>query len=204
MIAVAEAFSKMPQKPKRSLVFLAVTAEEYGLYGSKYWAKNPTWNIKRVAADLNLDGIGSEVYGPVKTIVGYGAEHSSLGPILADLTRSMDIDLIADPMPDEKVFYRSDHYSFVERGVPSLMLLGAPAGEKEAWIKRIEAWEKTDYHRPGDVIQPNWVWEGPKTVAEVMAILGFRIADTETMPSWLATSRFAKLERGNSKPVPED
>lgn len=204
MLSVAEALSKMSQKPKRSLVFLAVTGEEYGLYGSKYWAKNPTWNIKKVAADLNLDGIGSEVYGPVKTMVGYGAEHSSIGPMLADLTRSMDIDLIADPMPDEKVFYRSDHYSFVERGVPSLMLLGAPAGEKEAWIKRIEAWEKTDYHRPGDVIQPNWVWEGPKTVAEVMAILGFRIADTETMPSWLATSRFAKLERGNSKPVPED
>ncbi|MEK7855774.1 MAG: M28 family peptidase, partial [Acidobacteriota bacterium] len=74
MLAVAEAFSKASQKPKRSLVFVAVTGEEYGLYGSKYWAKNPTWDVKKIAANLNLDGIGSEVYGPVKTMVGYGAE----------------------------------------------------------------------------------------------------------------------------------
>ncbi len=204
MLAVAEAFSKLSVKPKRSLVFLAVTGEEYGLYGSKAWAKEPTWDVKKVAANLNLDGIGSEVYGPVKTIVGYGAEHSTLGTMLESVTKSFDINLIPDPMPDEKVFYRSDHYSFVERGIPALMLLGAPAGEKETWIKRIKDWEKTDYHQPGDTIQPTWVWEGPETVAEVMAILGWRISETETMPSWLPNSRFAKLERGNSKEIPQE
>jgi Zn-dependent M28 family amino/carboxypeptidase len=186
------------------MVFLAVTGEEYGLYGSKYWAKQPTWDIKKVAANLNLDGIGSEVYGPVKTMVGYGAEHSSLGAELETVAKLFDVNVIPDPMPDEKVFYRSDHYSFVQRGVPALMLLGAPAGDKEVWMKRIKDWEKTDYHQPGDVIQPSWVWEGPETVAEVMAILGWRISETETMPTWLSTSRFAKLERGNSKDIPEE
>lgn len=204
MLAVAEAYSKMNPKPKRSMIFAAVTAEEYGLYGSKYWAKNPTWDIKKVAANLNLDGIGSEVYAPVKTIVGYGAEHSSLGAMLADVAKTMDINVIPDPMPDEKVFYRSDHYSFVERGVPALMLLGAPAGEKEVWMKRIKDWEKTDYHNPGDKIQPNWAWEGAETVAEVMGILGWRISESEKLPGWLATSRFAKLERGNTKEIPEE
>lgn len=204
MLAVAEAFSKASKKPKRSMVFVAVTGEEYGLYGSKYWAKNPTWDIKKVAANLNLDGIGSEVYGPVKTMVGYGAEHSSLGSMLDAVAKSFDITVIPDPMPDEKVFYRSDHYSFVERGVPALMLLGAPAGEKEVWIKRIKDWEKTDYHQPGDTIQPNWVWEGPETVAEVMAILGWRISEADSMPQWLPSSRFAKYERGNTKEIPED
>ena len=126
MIAVAEAYSKMETKPKRSMIFLAVTGEEYGLYGSKYWAKNPTWKIKQVAANLNLDGIGTEVYAPVKTFVGFGAEHSSLGAMLADVSGAFGIKVIADPMPDEKIFYRSDHYSFVEKGVPALMLLGAP------------------------------------------------------------------------------
>ncbi|MGI8884514.1 MAG: M20/M25/M40 family metallo-hydrolase [Pyrinomonadaceae bacterium] len=204
MLTVAEAFSKMPTKPKRSMVFVAVTGEEYGLYGSKYWAKKPTWDIKKVAANLNLDGIGSEVYAPVKTMVGYGAEHSSLGAMLADVAQTMQINVIPDPMPDEKVFYRSDHYSFVERGIPALMLLGAPAGDKEIWIKRIKDWEKKDYHQPGDTIQPNWAWEGAETVAEVMGILGWRISETEKMPEWLPTSRFAKLERGNTKDIPEE
>ncbi|MCC7309279.1 MAG: M20/M25/M40 family metallo-hydrolase, partial [Acidobacteria bacterium] len=199
MLAVAEAFSKVSQKPKRSLVFIAVTGEEYGLYGSKYWAKNPTWDVKKVAADLNLDGIGTEVYGPVKTIVGYGGEHSTLGAMLEDVAKAYGVNVIPDPMPDEKVFYRSDHYSFVERGIPSLMLLGAPAGDKEVWIKRIKDWEKTDYHQPGDVIQPTWGWEGPETVAEVMAILGWRISENADMPSWLPSSRFSKFERGNTK-----
>jgi len=204
MLAVAEAFSKASKKPKRSMVFLAVTGEEYGLFGSKHWAKDPTWEIKKVAANLNLDGIGSEVYGPVKTMVGYGAEHSSLGAMLGEVAPAFEVNVIPDPMPDEKVFYRSDHYSFVERGVPALMLLGAPAGEKEAWMQRIKDWEKTDYHQPGDVIQPNWAWEGPETVAEIMAIMGWRISETDVMPNWLTTSRFAKLERGNTKELPEE
>jgi Zn-dependent M28 family amino/carboxypeptidase len=204
MLTVAEAYSKMNPKPKRSMIFLAVTGEEYGLYGSKYWAKNPSWDIKKVAANLNLDGIGSEVYAPVKTMVGYGAEHSSLGAMLADVAKMMDINVIPDPMPEEKVFYRSDHYSFVERGVPALMILGAPAGEKEVWIKRIQDWEKKDYHQPGDTIQPNWVWEGAETVAEVMGVLGWRISEKPNMPNWLATSRFAGIERGNTKEIPEE
>ncbi len=204
MLAVAESYSKMSVKPKRSMIFLAVTGEEYGLYGSKYWAKNPTWNIKKVAADLNLDGIGSEVYGPVKTMVGYGAEHSTLGAMMDDVARSMAIDTIPDPFPDEKIFYRSDHYSFVERGVPSLMLMGAPAGDKTIWMKRIKDWEKGDYHQPGDTIQPDWSWEGAETVAEIMGIMGWRVAEADAMPSWLPASRFGKLERGNTKELPEE
>jgi hypothetical protein len=204
MLSVAEAFSKMPEKPKRSLIFLAVTGEEYGLYGSQYWAKNPTWDIKKVAANLNLDGIGSELYGPVKTVVGFGAEHSTLGTILSDVAGTMEINIIPDPMPEEKVFYRSDHYSFVERGVPALMLLGAPAGDKEIWMKRIKDWEKTDYHQPGDVIKADWSWEGARAVAVVMGVMGHRIAAADKMPEWLSSSRFAKLERGNTKDVPEE
>lgn len=204
MIAVADAFAKSPQKPKRSLVFLAVTGEEYGLYGSKQWAKNPTWEIKKVAANLNLDGVGTEVYAPVKTLVGYGAEHSSLGAMMNDVAAAMQINVLPDPFPDQKIFYRSDHYSFVERGVPALMLLGAPAGDKEVWIKRMKDWEKTDYHNAGDTIKPDWSWEGAKTVADVMGIMGQRIANGEKMPEWLKTSRFANLERGNTKDLPEE
>lgn len=204
MLTVAEAYTKMAVKPKRSMVFLAVTGEEYGLYGSKYWAKKPTWDIKKVAANLNLDGIGTEVYAPVKTFVGFGAEHSSIGSYLTDVSGAFGIKVIPDPMPEEKIFYRSDHYSFVERGVPSLMLLGAPEGDPQAWMKRSKEWEKTDYHQPTDTVQPTWVWEGAKTVADVMAIMGWRISENPKMPEWLPTSRFAKLERGNTKEIPEE
>jgi len=204
MLSVAEAYSKMATKPKRSMIFLAVTGEEYGLYGSKYWAKKPTWDIKKVAANLNLDGIGTEVYAPVKTFVGFGAEHSTLGTILTDVSNIYGIKVIPDPMPEEKIFLRSDHYSFVERGVPALMLLGAPAGEAKAWIDRSKEWEKTDYHQPGDTIQPNWAWEGAETVAEVMGIMGWRISETTAMPEWLSTSRFGKLKRGNTDELPEE
>lgn len=204
MLSVAEAFSKSPTKPKRSLIFLAVTGEEYGLYGSKYWAKKPTWDIKKVAANLNLDGIGSEVYGPVKTMVGYGAEHSTLGAILTDVSTAMGIKVVPDPIPDEKIFYRSDHYSFVERGVPALMLFGAPEGDIQTTIKRVEEWEKKSYHQPSDTIQENWSWEGAKTVADVMGIMGMRIANADSMPAWLSSSRFAKLERGNTKELPKE
>jgi hypothetical protein len=204
MLAVAEAFSKMETKPKRSLIFLAVTGEEYGLYGSKFWAKNPTWNIKKIAANLNLDGVGTEVYGPVKTIVGYGGEHSTLGAVLQEVAGAMDIKVAPDPVPDEKIFYRSDHYSFVERGIPALMLMGTPEGDIQDTIKRMREWEKVSYHQPGDVIQDNWAWEGAKAVADVMGVMGWRIANAETMPSWLPTSRFAKLERGNTKELPPE
>lgn len=204
MLAVAEAYSKMETKPKRSMIFLAVTGEEYGLYGSKYWAKKPTWDIKKVAANLNLDGVGTEVYAPVKTMVGYGAEHSTLGAMLQDVSNSFGIKVVPDPVPDEKVFYRSDHYSFVERGVPALMLMGAPAGDIQDAMKRMKEWEKTDYHQPGDVIQANWVWEGAETVAEIMGIMGWRISEMDKMPEWLQNGRFGKLERGNTKDLPEE
>ena len=203
ILAVAEAFAKSPVKPKRSLIFLAVTGEEYGLYGSKYWARNPTWNIKKVAGNLNLDGIGTEVYGPVKTVVGYGAEHSTLGAMLADVTAALGVKVVPDPKPEEKYFYRSDHYSFVERGVPALMLMGGLESMDET-MKRAEEWEKTSYHQPADTIQKTWHWEGAKTVSDMMGIMGWRLANADAMPSWLATSRFAKLERGNTKEIPEE
>ncbi len=204
MIAVAESYSKMPTKPKRSMVFLAVTGEEYGLYGSKYWAKKPTWDIKKIAANLNLDGVGTEVYAPVKTMVGYGAEHSTLGAMLGEVSAAYGIKVVPDPVPDEKIFTRSDHYSFVERGVPALMLMGAPEGDIQVSMKRMKEWEKTSYHQPLDTIQPNWAWEGAETVAEIMGILGWRISETEKMPEWLSASRFGKLERGNTKELPEE
>jgi peptidase M28-like protein len=201
MLAIAEALSKVETKPRRSIIFLAVTGEEYGGYGSDYWVKNPTWKIKQVAADLNLDGMGTEVYGPVKVLVGYGAEHSSLGSLLNEVAAASGLKVIPDPMPEEKSFYRSDHYFFVKRGVPGIMILGAPEGTVESWTDRLKKWEKTDYHQPTDIVRPDWDWTGPRTVASVMLLMGLRAANDEAMPAWVPSSVFNR-ERGTDKPAP--
>src|SRR5215213_8821890 len=203
MLAIAEAMSKTENKPRRSMIFLAVTGEEYGGYGSDYWVKNPTWKIKQVAADLNLDGMGTEVYGPVKVLVGYGAEHSSLGTLFTDVAAASGLRVIPDPMPEEKAFYRSDHYFFVKKGIPGMMILGAPDGATEAWTARLKKWTKTDYHQPTDTVRPDWHWSGPRTTASVMLVMGLRAANEEDMPAWLPSSIFNR-ERGTDKPAPPE
>jgi Peptidase family M28 len=203
MLAVAEAMSRAATKPRRSVIFIAVTGEEYGGFGSDYWVKNPTWNIKQVAANLNLDGMGTEIYGPVKVLVGYGPEHSTLGGVMNDVAAASGLQVIPDPMPEARAFYRSDHYLFVKRGIPALMILGGPDGPTKTWTDRLKKWSKTDYHQPTDTVRPDWNWSGPRTIASFMLVAGLRIANDENMPSWLPASLFNR-ERGTSLPPPPE
>jgi hypothetical protein len=108
--AIIKAFPKPASRPRRSIIFLAVTGEEYGLFGAEHWVQHPTWPLEKVAADINFDGIGTEVYGPVKRVVGFGAEHSDLGDIFTDVVGATGNIVTPDPMPEENVFVRSDHY----------------------------------------------------------------------------------------------
>ena len=203
MLAIAEVMSRAETKPRRSMIFLAVTGEEYGGYGTDHWLKNPTWKIKQVAADLNLDGMGTEVYGPVKVLVGYGAEHSSLGMLLNEVAAASGLRVVPDPRPEEKSFYRSDHYFFVKKGIPGIMILGAPDGTIESWTERLQKWEKTDYHQPTDIVRPDWDWSGPRTIASVLLLMGLRAANGDSMPAWLPSSVFNR-ERGTDKPPPPE
>jgi len=190
--ALVKAFPKPAERPRRSIIFLAVTGEEYGLFGSEYWVAHPTWPLEKVAADINFDGIGTEIYGPVKRVVGFGAEHSDLGTTFEDVAAATGNIVTPDPMPEENAFVRSDHYPFVKKGVPALMLLGGPAGEVTAWIPRAQKWMETDYHSPSDTVKPNWDWTGPQTLAQLGMIIGLRVASADTMPAWRATSPFNK------------
>lgn len=199
MLAIAEGFQGA--HPRRSIIFLALTGEEYGLLGGEHWVQHPTWKIDKVAADLNFDGIGTEVYGSVKNIVGFGMEYSDLGSVLQSVVTATGGSIIPDPMPDEKTFYRSDHYAFVKRGIPALMLLGAPEGTTAALVARAKKWLLTDYHQPADTVRSDWNWEGPRMLAEIGLIMGLRIADQEAMPAWLAGSPLNR-PRGTNKPLP--
>jgi len=200
---IAEAFVKAHPKPadrpRRSIIFLAVTGEEYGLLGAEHWVRNPTWPLAKVAADLNFDGIGTEVYGPVKRIVGFGAEHSDLGTVFDEVAVATGTIVTPDPVPEENAFVRSDHYAFVKRGVPASMLMNRPAGESSVRIPRMKMWLATDYHSPNDTVKPDWDWTGPKTLAQVGLIIGLRVANAETMPAWRSTSPFNRA-RGTAPP----
>jgi hypothetical protein len=190
--SIAEAFTKSKERPRRSIIFLAVTGEEYGLLGAEYWVRHPTWPLEKVAADLNFDGIGTEVYGPVKKIVGFGAEYSELGKTLEDVLQATGITLTPDPLPEERAFYRSDHFAFVKKGVPALMLLGGPEGDTAMWIARAKKWMDVDYHQPTDTVKPDWNWEGPRASAAVGLIIGMRVASNEAMPQWLPGAPFKR------------
>src|SRR5882672_6947213 len=194
--AVAEAFVKSfptpASRPRRSIIFLSVTGEEYGLFGSEHWVAHPTWPLEKVAADINFDGIGTEIYGPVKRVVAFGAEHSDLGAVFEDVAVATGNIVTPDPLPEENAFFRSDHYAFVKKGVPALMLLGGPAGDVSLWIPRAKKWLETDYHSPSDTVKPDWNWTGPQTLGQLGMIIGLRVANTDAMPAWRSTSPFNK------------
>ncbi len=119
------------------------------------------------------------------------------------VVKAMGGQVVPDPMPEEKAFYRSDHYAFVKRGVPALMLLGGPEGETEKWITRAREWMKKDYHQTTDVVGADWSWEGAHGVAAIGLVTGLRIANAEQMPAWLSTSRFNRKRGTNEPPPPE-
>lgn len=199
MMSLAEAFTKAP-KPRRSVIFLAVTGEELGLLGSEYWANHPTWPIEKVAANINFDGIGVETYGPVKKVAGFGMDYSDLGEVLEDSATALGCRIISDPFPEEKVFYRSDHFSFVRKGIPSVMLLGAPAGDIEETLERAKKYLNTDYHKPTDTIKADWNWEGPRQLAVVGFVMGLRVANADKMPEWRKDSEFNNPRGKDLKP----
>src|SRR5205085_1069326 len=201
LIAIAEAFAKAKTKPRRSIIFLAVTGEEYGLLGAEYWVKHSTWPLEKIAADINYDGIGTEVWGELHYLINYGFDHSQLGNTIADVAAAMKAEIIADPFPDEGVFYRSDHYAFFKRGVPSLYLISGPAGDQAAFGARAMKWLVTDYHMASDTVQKDWNWKGAEQLAVIGLLAGMRVANQDTMPAWISGSPYNR-PRGTTLPPP--
>ena len=190
LIAIAEALVKSKFKPRRSVMFMALTGEEYGLLGAEHWVWHPTWPLEKVAANINFDGIGSEAWGPLGFVLDLGAGHSDLNNIFKDVAASKGITILPDPDPSEGFFYRSDHYSFVKRGVPALYLVGGPQGNPFEIMKRVSAWLVKDYHQATDTVQPDWNWDGARALSALGMVVGMRVATQEAMPSWMPSSPY--------------
>lgn len=188
LIEAARAFSISGERPRRSILFLAVTAEEKGLLGSDYFAHNPTVPIGSIAAAVNLD-MPILLYD-FTDVVAFGAEHSSLASAVEEAARSMGLGVGPDPMPEESIFVRSDHYSFVRRGVPAIMLeTGFGNGGGDKWREFLTG----NYHGPGDEIDQPIHWEAAARFARLNFLIARTLANADQRPLWYRDDYFGNL-----------
>ena len=190
LIEAARAFTAMPERPRRSIMFIALTGEERGLLGSDYYAHYPTVPSDSLVANVNLDM--PLLLFPLADIIAFGAEHSSLESQIETAIADEDFILAPDPIPEEVVFIRSDQFSFVRQGVPSVFLVPGftstdPAIDGEAAFREHLA---THYHRPSDDSTRPVDWDSALRFARANVRIGYTVASDEKRPSWNAGDFF--------------
>lgn len=191
MIEVAHGFKHLKARPKRSILFLAVTAEEKGLVGASYFAQNPTMPKTNLVANVNLDM--PIVTYDFKDVVAFGAERSSIGPAVARAGASMGIALVPDPQPEQGLFTRSDHYRFVQQGIPSVFLVTGPGGDGAV---AGGAFLKTHYHQPSDDLNQSFEWGAATKFVALNLAIARELADAPDRPRWNKGDFFGTLYDG--------
>jgi len=190
IIEIAEAFAHAETKPRRSLVFIAVTLEESGLLGSKYYVANPTFPMQNIAGVINLDAMS--VGGKSRDFVVTGLGNSELEDILAPIAQQQGRVLVEESNPAGGYYFRSDHFNFVKVGVPALYAKGGIdllEGGVEAG--RIAAADyAARYHQPSDEVHPGWKVDGLIQDLEALYGVGRVLADDEIWPDWYAGNPF--------------
>jgi len=184
LLETARAFASMPEAPKRSIIFIALTGEERGLVGSDYYAHYPTVPGDSIVANVNLD-MPLFLY-PLADIIAFGAEHSSLETVIASAIGEEGFTLTPDPMPEEVIFIRSDQYSFVKQGVPSVFLVpGFTSSDPD--IDGEKLWRgflQTYYHQPSDDLTRPIDWPSTVRFAKANVRIGYAVAQDADRPTW--------------------
>ena len=195
LLEMARAFSLLPKAPRRSLLFLAVTGEEEGLLGSDYYAHYPTVPITQIVADINMDEV-SFLYD-FKDIVPLGGEHSSLGAVADDVARHMGLQVSPDPLPEEVYFIRSDQYSFILQGVPSLYIgEGLQTVDPTLDGKKMQLdWENQRYHLPSDDMNQPLDFNATVKCTRVDLAVGYEVAQQTERPHWNKGDFFASFAK---------
>jgi Zn-dependent M28 family amino/carboxypeptidase len=184
LIETARAFAAMPTPPKRSIMFIALTGEERGLVGSDYFAHYPTVPSDSLVANVNLD-MPLLLY-PLADVIAFGAEHSSLEVVISEAIVDEDFVLSPDPIPEEVLFIRSDQYSFVKQGVPSVFLVPgftSTDAEIDGGVLFNEHL-KTHYHQPSDDLTRPIDWDSALRFARANVRIGFAVAEDDERPTW--------------------
>jgi hypothetical protein len=197
MIEVARAATQAPDKPRRSLIFLASTGEEEGLLGADYYARHPSVPIANIVGDVDLD-MPLLLYH-FADVNAFGAEHSTIGATVAEAGKTMNVALSPDPEPQEVVFVRSDHYMFVRQGVPAVFLAtGWANGGKEAWAD----FSTHHYHKPSDDMSQPILWEEGARFADINYRITRAMADGDQRPMWFKGDFFGDLFAPNQPKAP--
>lgn len=191
IVEIAEAFMQLDHRPDRSILFLAVTAEERGLLGAKYYAENPLYPLARTVANINVDGINQ--WGRTEDIVVVGRGNSTLDDVLAEAAATQNRRLEADPEPEKGFYYRSDHFEFAKQGVPALYIdagthfIDRPEGYGQ---QKRDEYTTNDYHKPSDVVKPDWDLAGAIEDAQILFQVGYRVAQRAAFPEWAPQAEF--------------
>ncbi len=193
VLEVARAWAALPVKPRRSALFVFVTAEERGLLGSDYFARHPTVPANGIVADLTLDM--PFMFHPLLDIVPYGAQHSTLSVPVTRAAQHLGIGIGTDPIPEQALFIRSDHFSFVRQGVPSLFIKsGFQTGDPAKDGAAINAAYRRDvYHKPNDDMSQPFDFEAGAAHARLNFLTGWQVADDAVRPSWNQGDFFGTL-----------
>jgi hypothetical protein len=183
LLEIANAMASLPTPPRRSILFLAVTAEEQGLQGSDYFVRNPTVSREQIVANINVDMFLMQ--HPLRDVIAFGAEHSSLGPLAEKAARRLDLMVTADPFPEEVVFIRSDQFSFIRQGIPALMLdSGVQSDDTAASTAAAMEWMKTTYHHPNDDMKQTFDFEAGAKFVRLNFLVSYLAAQEEQTPRW--------------------
>jgi Zn-dependent M28 family amino/carboxypeptidase len=192
LLTLAKAYKALPTPPARSLLFLAVTAEEQGLLGAKWYATHPLYPLNKTLADMNIDGVNQ--WGKTKdiTVVGYG--NSTMDDVLGGVLASQGGRTIKpDPEPEKGFFYRSDHFEFAKQGVPALYTdAGIEYVGKDSTYgqKKRDEYTENDYHKPSDQVKPDWDLSGAVEDLQAFFQVGYRVAQTDRWPEWKPGNEF--------------
>ncbi len=199
VLAIAHAAAE-GVKPRRSQLFIFVTAEESGLLGSAYFGQHPTVPASKIVAALNMDVVN--VNGRVRDLNVMGDNKSSLGPTLAQMVRAQGIRLSPDAHPEAGHFYRSDHFSFAKVGIPSVSIgpgvdyVGRPAGWGQ---KQAEDWTAHNYHQPSDEYRSDFDLTGAAQLGEIVYRLGVELGNARSVPVWNADAEFKAMRDASRK-----
>ena len=191
LLEIARAFTTVDPKPKRSVLFLMVGAEEQGLLGSQQYAENPIYPLAKTLASINIDGVNQWGRTQDITVIGLGA--SDLDDYLRDAAAEQGRTLRPDPESEKGFYYRSDHFNFAKQGVPSLYTdsgieyVGKPPQYSQQ--KRDEYTNK-DYHAPSDEVKPDWDLAGAIDDARLWFVVGYRVANAAMFPEWKPGNEF--------------
>ncbi len=191
LLELARAWAALPQKPRRTALFLAVTAEEGGLRGSEYYAAHPLYPPARTALDLNYDAIYP--WGRALDIVLTGAERTTVWPQAQQIAKRLGLAISPDAQPEQGHYFRSDHFSFAHAGIPAFSVGHATefAGKPKDWGEQAyEEYNRKHYHQPSDEFQKDWDFTALQQAAEFGFVLGMDIANQDKLPDWQAGDQF--------------